>query len=67
VNSRLDICSFSPDCSGGYHPLSQFCPYCTHAHVCMERLRAEWDFDVVALRARRLDLLPEAVVKAATG
>jgi hypothetical protein len=68
ISNRLDICSFSPDCSGGYHPLSQFCPYCPNGDTCIERLRGQYDFDVIALRAKRFDLLPDAVAKiAATG
>lgn len=67
IGSRLDICAFSPDCSGGYHPLSKYCPYCPNSDMCIERLRAKWDFDVVALRAKRFDLLPEAIAKVAVG
>ena len=67
INNRLDICSFSPECSGGYHPLSQFCPYCPNADTCIERLRGQYDFDVIALRAQRFDLLPDKVAKAAMG
>jgi hypothetical protein len=65
VGGSLGVCSCSPECSGGYHPLSQYCPYCEHASMCIERLRSKWDFDVIALRAQRFDLLPEAVAKVA--
>lgn len=67
VNGRLDVCCYSPDCSGGYHPLSQYCPYCVNSDTCIERLRAKWDFDVVALRAKRFDLLPAPIAKVAAG
>jgi len=67
INDRLNVCSFSPECSGGYHPLSQYCPYCPRADICIERLRGQYDFDVVALRAQRFDLLPDKIAKIAAG
>ncbi len=59
-----EVCLVSPELSGGYHPLSRYCPYCPCSMDCITQLNAKWKFDVVALRMRRLEDVPERVAKA---
>lgn len=58
---------FSNDLAGGYEPRSKYCPRCPTAGDCAQALSTKWGFDVPALRAGRLDLVPEVVLKALRG
>ena len=53
--------------SGGYDPRSHFCPNCPEAAKCAAKLNGKWGFDVVSLRAGRVEQLPMAVRKALRG
>ena len=53
--------------AGGFDPRSQFCPQCPQAGTCAARLNRRHSFDVVALRAGRVQSLPAVVMKALRG
>lgn len=52
---------------GGYDPRSRYCPHCPQAFACAQRLNKKWGFDVTALRAGKLHLLPAPVRKVLRG
>lgn len=67
LKGTLEICLLMPEHSGGFHPASKVCPKCTNGPACVARINARWKFNVVALRANRLDLVPAQVAKVAAG
>lgn len=67
IGNILGVCMVSPELSGGYHPQSKYCTQCAKGPECVQRLNKRWKFNVVALRAKRLDLLPPVVAKIAAG
>lgn len=60
--NQTHLCLVQPELSGGYHPASPNCGSCAQAVPCAQRLNAREGIDVVALRAKRWDLLPHEVV-----
>ncbi len=47
--------------NGGYDPRSRYCPHCPQAAECEKRLNSKWGFNVSALRAGKIHLLPAPV------
>lgn len=62
---REELCLTSIVHSGGYHPESNHCPRCPLAVRCAAALYQRHGFDVVALRAGRLTVLPADIAAAA--
>lgn len=61
---RAEMCMSEHEISGGYHPSSSFCPTCPAAIRCAAMLYKRYGFDVVALRAGRVQALPKEIVAA---
>jgi hypothetical protein len=53
--------------AGGYDPRSRVCPRCPQAGSCAQSMRATYGFDVPALRAGKLGMMPPHVLKALGG
>lgn len=62
---RWELCLAEINLSGGFHPSSRYCPTCPVAVRCAAELHRTYGFDVVALRAGRLNELPRDVAAAA--
>lgn len=63
--SRHALCLAEIDITGGFHPDSVYCPTCPMAVRCAAALYREHGFDVVSLRAGRLNMLPKEIAAAA--
>jgi len=64
ARGRFDLCLVD-EFTGGFHPASRTCASCPEAVRCAARLYQSHGWDVVALRANRLHLLPKEVAAAA--
>lgn len=62
---KYELCVAQPDLTGGFHPESIYCPRCPRAVECAARLYHTYGFDVVSLRAGRLQYLPAEIAAAA--
>ena len=64
-NAQSELCLAESSITGGYHPSSRYCPSCPAATRCAAKLYQQHGFDVVGLRAGRLDRLPADIAAAA--
>lgn len=65
ASGQASMCLAQPELSGGFHPESRYCPKCPRAVECAAQLYQAHGFDVVSLRAGRLNVLPPEVAAAA--